>query len=122
MAQLSCSLQAPRHTCQDHRDPPDKAVHPRRTPMSTGKRRSASYAFGLFALLILWATPSLAQPSQAQSWPQRPVKLILPLGPGSGADTSARLLADRLAARWGQSVVVENRPGADGVIAITAFI
>ena len=90
--------------------------------MLPGKRRSASSAFGLFALLILSATPSLAQPSQAQSWPQRPVKLILPLGPGSGADISARLLADRLTTRWGQSVVVENRPGADGVIAITAFI
>ena len=55
------------------------------------------------------------------SWPQRPVKLILPLGPGSGVDITARLLADRLAARWGQSVVIENRPGGDGIVAVTAF-
>src|SRR6266852_1748114 len=70
------------------------------------------------------ATPSgaQAQTSQAQAWPQRPVRFILPLGPGSGVDITARLLADRLAARWGQSVVIENRPGGDGVIAITAFI
>jgi tripartite-type tricarboxylate transporter receptor subunit TctC len=61
-------------------------------------------------------------PSLAQTWPQRNVKLILPLGPGSGADISARLFADRLTQRWGQSVVVENRPGADGVVAINAFI
>jgi tripartite-type tricarboxylate transporter receptor subunit TctC len=61
-------------------------------------------------------------PTQAQTWPQRPVKLILPLGPGSGADISARLYADRLTKRWGQSVVVENRPGADGIVAINAFI
>ena len=58
----------------------------------------------------------------AQSWPQRPVKFILPLGPGSGADIPGRLLAERLQKRWGQAVVVENRPGGDGVIAITAVI
>src|SRR5262245_29423836 len=61
-------------------------------------------------------------PASAQTWPQRTVKFIVPLGPGSGADISARLFADRLAKRWGQGVVVENRPGADGVVAITAFI
>lgn len=57
-----------------------------------------------------------------QSWPQRPVKFILPLGPGSGADIGARLFADRLAQRWGQPVVVENRPGGDGVVAINAVL
>jgi len=57
-----------------------------------------------------------------QSWPQRPVKFILPLGPGAGADIGARLFADGLAKRWGQPVVVENRPGADGILAINAVI
>jgi tripartite-type tricarboxylate transporter receptor subunit TctC len=61
-------------------------------------------------------------PSVAQTWPDRPVKFILPLGPGSGADIGARLFADRLTARWGQPVVVENRPGGDGVIAINAVL
>jgi tripartite-type tricarboxylate transporter receptor subunit TctC len=60
--------------------------------------------------------------SQAQSWPQRPVKLILPLGAGSGVDITARLVGERLAAKWGQSVVIENRPGGDGVVALTGFI
>jgi tripartite-type tricarboxylate transporter receptor subunit TctC len=73
----------------------------------------------LSAVALAW-TPSSAQ-SQVQSWPQRPVKFILPLGPGAGVDITARLLADRLAARWGQSVVIENRPGGDGVVAVTAF-
>jgi tripartite-type tricarboxylate transporter receptor subunit TctC len=58
----------------------------------------------------------------AQDWPSRPVKFIVSLGPGSGADLTARLVAERLAARWGQSVVVENRPGGDAVVAINAFI
>jgi tripartite-type tricarboxylate transporter receptor subunit TctC len=58
----------------------------------------------------------------AQSWPQRPVKFILSLGPGSGADITGRMLAERLAKQWGQPVVVENRPGADAVLAINAVI
>jgi tripartite-type tricarboxylate transporter receptor subunit TctC len=67
--------------------------------------------------LMLWGPPAAAQ-----SWPQRSVRFILPLGPGSGVDISARLFADRLSARWGQPVVVENRPGGDGMIAISAVI
>ena len=58
----------------------------------------------------------------AQTWPQRTVKFILPLGAGSGADIGARLIAEKLAARWGQPVVVENRPGGDGIVAINAFV
>ena len=50
------------------------------------------------------------------------MKPILPLGPGSGTDTVARLFADRLSKRWGQPVVVENRPGGDAMIAIQAFL
>lgn len=57
-----------------------------------------------------------------QSWPQRPVRFIIPLGPGSGVDITARLLADKLAVKWGQPVVVENRPGGDAFLAITAVL
>jgi tripartite-type tricarboxylate transporter receptor subunit TctC len=58
----------------------------------------------------------------ASEWPTRPVKLIITLGPGSGADIGARLLADKLTQRWGQPVIVENRPGGDGIVAINAFV
>ena len=76
-----------------------------------------------FAQLALCAALSaLSLPCFAQSWPQRPVKFILSLGPGSGADIGARLYSDRLTKLWGQPVVVENRPGGDGVIAINAVI
>jgi tripartite-type tricarboxylate transporter receptor subunit TctC len=57
----------------------------------------------------------------AQAYPQRAVKFILPFGPASGTDITARLVADRLATRWGKPVVVENRPGGDGLVSITAF-
>jgi tripartite-type tricarboxylate transporter receptor subunit TctC len=91
--------------------------------MDMMKLRMAALVAGLIAGLALPATPSLAQaPSPAQAWPQRPVRFIVPLGPGSGADIAARLLADRLPARWGKPVVVENRPGADGLVAIQAFV
>src|SRR5262245_30055965 len=73
----------------------------------------------LFASLIL---ASGATPVPADNWPQRTVKFILPLGPGSGTDIGARLFADRLATRWNRPVVVENRPGGDGIVAISAFI
>jgi tripartite-type tricarboxylate transporter receptor subunit TctC len=64
----------------------------------------------------------LAASSLAQTWPQRSVKFIVSLGPGSGVDISARLLSDRLPSRWNHPVVVENRPGGDAVVAINAFI
>src|SRR5262245_3669818 len=70
----------------------------------------------------LLVSVSLASWAQAQSWPQRPVRFIVSLGPGSGADVGARLLADRLSTKWKQPVVVENRPGGDAVVAINAFI
>jgi len=63
-----------------------------------------------------------ALPSAAQNWPTRAVRVILPLGPGAGADIGARLISEKLAAKWGQAVVVENRPGGDGFVAITAFL
>jgi tripartite-type tricarboxylate transporter receptor subunit TctC len=77
-------------------------------------------AVGLF-IVNAAATPAFAQ-SSPEYWPQRAVRFILPLGPGSGVDISARLLAERLQKRWGQSVVVENRPGGDGTVAIGSFV
>ncbi|MGH8726315.1 MAG: Bug family tripartite tricarboxylate transporter substrate binding protein, partial [Burkholderiales bacterium] len=76
----------------------------------------------LIAVLAAALPMALSLAAQAQSWPQRPVKFVLPLGPGSGADITGRLLAERLGKRWGQPVVVENRPGGEGVIAINAVI
>ena len=73
-------------------------------------------------LLIAFIAALLPALAQAQSWPQKPVKFILSLGPGSGADITGRMLADRLSRQWGQPVVVENRPGADAVLAINAVI
>ncbi len=81
----------------------------------------ARVALNLAAMAVAVLAVHIA-PAGAQTWPQKPVKFVVPLGPGSGADIGARLLADRLTGRWGQPVVVENRPGADGVVGINAVI
>ena len=82
-------------------------------------RVAKTLAGSLLALSVLALS---ALPSAAQNWPTHPVKVLLPLGPGSGADIGARLIAEKLAARWSQPVVVENRPGGDGFVAINAFV
>lgn len=72
--------------------------------------------------VVAATAPATAQTAQAQSWPHRTVKLIVPFAPGSAADTTARLFAERLAERWGRSTVVEDRPGPDGLLALSAFV
>ena len=57
-----------------------------------------------------------------QTWPQRPVRFIIPFGPGAGADIGARLIQERLSARWGQPIVIDNRPGGDSMVAIQTFL
>jgi tripartite-type tricarboxylate transporter receptor subunit TctC len=55
-------------------------------------------------------------------YPSKTVRFILPFNPASATDITARLFGDRLSARWGKPVVVENRPGADGIVSIQAFV
>jgi tripartite-type tricarboxylate transporter receptor subunit TctC len=67
--------------------------------------------------LLLCAAASLAQ---AQQYPSKPVRIIVPVPPGSGIDTMTRGLAQRLSASWGQPVVIENQPGANSLIGTAA--
>jgi len=72
--------------------------------------------------LLLSASALAAVPAayaQDKPWPARPVTLVIPFTAGSGTDTVARLLAERIASVTGQSVVVDNKPGANGSIAAT---
>src|SRR3954462_6211662 len=81
---------------------------------------AAALSFWCFALFGA-TTPANAQ-ANSQDWPSRPVKFIVPLGPGSGTDIGARLVAEQLTRLWGQPVLVENRAGGDAIVGINAFI
>lgn len=76
----------------------------------------------LGALTAIIATGFQPTPTAAQSWPQRSVKVITPLPAGTGVDLTARIYADLMTKRWGQPVVVENRVGADGIVAAGSFV
>jgi tripartite-type tricarboxylate transporter receptor subunit TctC len=80
--------------------------------------RLMTLAAALIAAGLQFAGTAAAQ----QAYPTRAVHLILPFGAASASDITARLFADRLSARWGKPVVVENRPGADGIVSIQAFV
>src|ERR1700754_2514834 len=81
--------------------------------------RIANLAIAALTSFAFWTA---ASPGHAQSWPTQTVKIITPFPPGSGGDITARPLAEKLAKRWGKPVIVENRPGADGIIAVTAAL
>jgi tripartite-type tricarboxylate transporter receptor subunit TctC len=70
--------------------------------------------------LIALAAVALAAPAAAQTaagtWPSRPVRIVVPTGPGSSLDLIVRAMSDKLGARWGQPVVIENKPGAGGML------
>src|SRR5262247_4135610 len=65
---------------------------------------------------MLLASVALNQPASAQNYPSRPIRLMTASAPGSGSDVIARLLSTRLSENFGQQVVVDNRPGASGLI------
>src|SRR5919197_1243722 len=68
----------------------------------------------LVALIVWLLTASVAWAQQAEDYPNRTVKIVVSAPAGGGLDVAARIIAERLRQKWGQPVVVENRPGAAG--------
>src|SRR5882724_1731213 len=73
------------------------------------------------ALNVVVAATLSCTAAQAQSWPSRPVKVIMATAAGSAPDVIARIVTDRLSQIWGQQVLIINRPGAGGLIALQAL-
>ncbi len=80
--------------------------------MMTHPRRNQRFLWAGFTAIAVMASTGTV----AQSYPTRPVRMVLGYPPGGGIDVSARILAPRLSELWGQQVVVDNRPGASGNI------
>ena len=77
---------------------------------------------GRRALLTSSAALGLSRGVSAETWPARPIKFIVPFAPGGGTDVTARLVAEKMSARLGQTVLVDNRPGAGGNLGAEAAI
>jgi len=69
------------------------------------------------AIASALASAAVSLPAQAQGFPARPIRMIIPFAPAGGTDIAARLLGEQLSAALGQQVVADNRPGANGIIA-----
>jgi tripartite-type tricarboxylate transporter receptor subunit TctC len=80
------------------------------------------FRFPVVAALALAIHAVAATASLAQQWPTRPVRLVLPFGPGSGADTAARLITDKLQQKWGQPIIVDGKPGGDGLLSLGTVV
>ena len=83
-------------------------------PEDTAVQRKICFALALFVVL-LGVFPRIT--GAAEAFPQRPIRLIVPVPPGGGSDFTARLVAQKMAEALGQNIVVENRGGAAGIIA-----
>jgi tripartite-type tricarboxylate transporter receptor subunit TctC len=96
----------PRGNDRPHPKTPSSGQHPR--------RRFLGLAAGAVAL------PAMSRIAQAQTYPTRPVRFIVPFPPGGATDTAARFIAESMSRSLGQQVYVENRTGANGIIGIEA--
>src|SRR4051812_42283299 len=90
------------------------AATPRATRREEMKRRETLVTRAWMGLLPFFIA---AAPAAAQTYPDKPVKIVLGVPPGGGLDVLVRGIAAELSTRWGQSVVVDNKPGASGLIA-----
>src|SRR2546421_85286 len=85
----------------------------------TGSRRSSdcqNYKEDVMRLFALMLALAIATAANAQQFPTKTVRFVSGVSPGSASDTMARILAEKLQAKWGQSVIVENRLGAGGLV------
>jgi tripartite-type tricarboxylate transporter receptor subunit TctC len=88
-----------------------QAVHPH----ASAQEVSMAWIVGVIALVALCAAPA-----QAQNYPAKPIHILVPYAPGGITDIASRILGAKLTEAWGQQVVVENKPGGNGFIAMTA--
>ena len=87
-------------------------------PTMIPKRQSLTTRGLAFAILMLFC--GLAAPAGAQTFPNKPIRIIVPFAAGGGSDTVTRIVANKLADRLGQPITIENRGGAGGNLGMEA--
>ncbi|MES2188791.1 MAG: tripartite tricarboxylate transporter substrate binding protein [Pseudomonadota bacterium] len=87
-------------------------------PPRPGRRKQLALA----ACAALLGMAAAIHPAMAQSWPNKPVRMIVPFPAGAAPDVIARLMAERLRLVWGQTVIVDNKPGAGGIPGMSALV
>ena len=87
----------------------------------TGAQRRAIRRAALAAIATVSCAMG-ASPASAQAYPSKPIRLVIPFAPGGGTDITGRAIAQRMAESWGQPVVVDNRPGANGTTAVDTVV
>ncbi len=75
---------------------------------------------GIFSVLLAVASTQAWSQAQAQDYPTKPIRIVVPFAPGGIVDTAARVVGQKLHERWGQQVIIENRPGGNGFIGVMA--
>jgi tripartite-type tricarboxylate transporter receptor subunit TctC len=98
----------------------DGARERRKLPAMTNPR-NASRRLIVGSSLLFLASIALAAPAAAQNWPDKPIKLLVPFAAGGNIDVTGRLMAARLSEVLGQQVIVENRVGGGGIVAMEAL-
>ena len=84
--------------------------------------RNGWFRLTIVTALALAIHAIAATASLAQQWPTHPVRFVLPFGPGSGADTAARLITDKLQQKWGQPIILDGKPGGDGLLSLQTVV
>ncbi|MES2910497.1 MAG: tripartite tricarboxylate transporter substrate-binding protein, partial [Pseudomonadota bacterium] len=87
-------------------------------PLRPSRRKQLALA----ACAALLGMAAAINPAMAQSWPNKPVRMIVPFPAGAAPDVIARLMAERLRLVWNQTVIVDNKPGAGGIPGMSALV
>src|SRR5579883_3105925 len=82
--------------------------------------RAMQRLIAVLVVCLAWAAAPPPRPAQAEDYPSRPVRIVVPYGPGGIADVTMRMVAQNLTRRFRQQFYIENRPGAGGVVGMKA--